>query len=77
METACLLGKRKHYILNKVKSIDCMVKTHLSGPVDSEFEAAADNIKTEANKPMEHAFTERGTLSNKWMNSDTLNYLLR
>lgn len=54
-----------------------MVKTHLSGPVDSEFEAAADNIKTEANKPMEHAFTERGTLSNKWMNSDTLNYLLR
>lgn len=48
-----------------------MVKTHLSGPVDSEFEATADDIKTEANKPMEHAFKERGTPSDKWMNSDT------
>lgn len=54
-----------------VKTTDCVVKTHLSGPVDSKFEATADRIKTEANKPMEHAFKERGTHGDKWMNSDT------
>lgn len=68
MEIACLLGKRIYEILD-------MVKTHLSGHVDSEFEATANDIKTEANKPMEHAFTERGT-QDKWMNLDKCTFYL-
>lgn len=56
-----------------VKTEDCVVNAHLSGPIDAEFEATADDIKTEANEPVEHAFTEEH--SDKWMNSDS--YTLR
>lgn len=38
-----------------VQIIHLVAQLHiLSGPVDSKFEAAADDIKTEANKPMKH-----------------------
>lgn len=41
--------------------------THLSGPVDSRrFKATANDMEAEANKPMEHAFTERGN-TQQWI----------
>lgn len=68
-ETQFLLMFSKNIVKNKGDGLligtedTCildMVETHLSGPIDSKFEAAADNIETEANKPMEHSFN-RGT----------------
>lgn len=70
MEAACLLGKRKPVFW-------IMVNPHLSGPVDSKFKATADNIKTDTNKPMKHAFKEGETHSNKYINPDTLHFILR
>ena len=31
---------------------------HLSGPVDSKFQATADDIKAEADEAVKHAFKE-------------------
>lgn len=50
-----------HEVYSALIQTEKDVKTDLSGPVDSKFEATADNIKTEANKPMKHAYKERGT----------------
>lgn len=47
--------------MDMVKTMDCVVNAYFSGPMASEFETTADHIKTEANKPMEHACKVRGT----------------
>lgn len=48
-------------VLSKKKPVFWMWKTHLSGPMGSKFEATADDVKAEADEPVEHAFKERST----------------
>ena len=71
MEIAILLTLRKPAKKKGILIKDLSrkpVDSHLSGPIDAEFKATADDMETETSEPVEHAWkVEVSHLS--WVNS--------